>query len=335
MVHEPAHDPVVRQELQNESLSIDSTTVSPFRWRSRPHGIAVLIERLVVFPTIGLLRLAVVFLLALFAAPYCVIVTLGASETTRPHPLRRLLLQPLRAACRAFLWSLGYWWIKIDDRRDGAARRAPERILIAAPHTTILDPIVLAYLELPCSVARKEVKSMPIFGAIASSLQCIYVDRDDPQSKRRAIASIKARTIEEGWPPLLIFPEGACTNGDSLISFKPGAFLPGAPVQPVVLHYAGGVALPAGSAREANIRIFLAALHLRNELRVTYLPPYRPTEAEVRDPALFARGVRDVMAEARGLPCCEASFRDQGTSNSEFAANPNPTRHNPHEREEG
>lgn len=313
-----ADEPARRDSMPGWRGSQASSCVAPFRWRPRPHGVAVILERLCVVPTVGVLRLVVVLLLALFTAPYCVLATLGARETTRPHPVRRLLLQPLRVACRAFLWSLGFWWIAIDDRRDHAARRAP--ILVAAPHCTILDPVVLAYLELPCSVARKELKSMPIFGAIASSLQCIFVDRADPQSKRQAVASIKARTLEGGWPPLLVFPEGACSNGDSLIGFKPGAFLPGEPVQPVILQYAGRVELPAGTAREANIRIFLSALHLRNQLRVTYLPPYRPSEAEVRDPALFARGVRDVIAEARGLPCCEASFRDQSLLDSEFAA---------------
>jgi len=31
----------------------------------------------------------------------------------------------------------------------------------------------------------------------------------------------------EGWPRLLVFPEGTCTNQKALISFKSGAFNPG------------------------------------------------------------------------------------------------------------
>ena len=35
----------------------------------------------------------------------------------------------------------------------------------------------------------------------------------------------------------MLFPEGTCTNRSCLIQFKPGAFYPGAPVQPVVVRY--------------------------------------------------------------------------------------------------
>lgn len=36
---------------------------------------------------------------------------------------------------------------------------------------------------------------------------------------------------------ILIFPEGTCTNRSCLITFKPGAFYPAVPVQPVLLRY--------------------------------------------------------------------------------------------------
>lgn len=36
---------------------------------------------------------------------------------------------------------------------------------------------------------------------------------------------------------IIIFPEGTCTNRSCLITFKPGAFYPGVPVQPVCIRY--------------------------------------------------------------------------------------------------
>lgn len=36
---------------------------------------------------------------------------------------------------------------------------------------------------------------------------------------------------------VLIFPEGTCTNRSCLITFKPGAFYPGVPIQPVCIRY--------------------------------------------------------------------------------------------------
>ncbi len=37
--------------------------------------------------------------------------------------------------------------------------------------------------------------------------------------------------------PMLLFPEGTTTNGRFMLPFKSGAFLAGAPLQPVVLRY--------------------------------------------------------------------------------------------------
>ena len=39
-----------------------------------------------------------------------------------------------------------------------------------------------------------------------------------------------------GWPQLMIFPEGSTSNRKALMSFKPGAFVPGKPVQPVLIR---------------------------------------------------------------------------------------------------
>ena len=39
------------------------------------------------------------------------------------------------------------------------------------------------------------------------------------------------------YPPLLIFPEGALTNGKVLIQFRAGAFDAEVPVTPVVIEY--------------------------------------------------------------------------------------------------
>merc|ERR1712176_894077 len=47
------------------------------------------------------------------------------------------------------------------------------------------------------------------------------------------------KASERTFPPVLIFPEGTTTNGLSLLRFKSGGFLAGAPVQPVVLTYGG------------------------------------------------------------------------------------------------
>ena len=68
--------------------------------------------------------------------------------------------------------------------------------------------------------------------------QPVYVRRDDPNSRQNTIKEIVRRaTSNDDWQQVLIFPEGTCTNRSGLITFKPGAFYPGVPVQPVCIRY--------------------------------------------------------------------------------------------------
>lgn len=76
------------------------------------------------------------------------------------------------------------------------------------------------------------------FPELIDYAQPIYVCREDPNSRQTTIKEIIERAnSKEDWPQILIFPEGTCTNRTSLIQFKPGAFYPGVPIQPVLVRY--------------------------------------------------------------------------------------------------
>ncbi|EMP42579.1 Lysophosphatidylcholine acyltransferase 1 [Chelonia mydas] len=74
--------------------------------------------------------------------------------------------------------------------------------------------------------------------ALIKYIRPVFVSRSDQDSRRKTVEEIKRRAQSDGkWPQIMIFPEGTCTNRSCLITFKPGAFIPGVPVQPVVLRY--------------------------------------------------------------------------------------------------
>ena len=52
-----------------------------------------------------------------------------------------------------------------------------------------------------------------------------------------AKAIIERYQENKGWPQLLICPEGMTTNRKALLPFKRGAFLPGKPIQPILIRY--------------------------------------------------------------------------------------------------
>ena len=186
------------------------------------------------------------------------------------------------------------------------------------------------------AISKAAVKHIPIIGTLAMAVQTIFVDRKDPQARSKAAAALKERGsaagAAAGWPPVLIFPEGTCTNGQALISFKAGAFAIGAPVQPVVLRYPHEYCDPS-AADTGYDRLLLLMLQVYNRLEVTYLPVVAPTAAEqeiiasadaMRD-KLVQVDVHDVLGESEVAENRPALLQtqarlDAGAANFEVAA---------------
>ena len=256
------------------------------------------------------LRLAVLIGATAIGAITTSVLTLGADLTKPLPPLRRLLISgTTRLTARAGLWALGYWWITVDKRPGSGGAH----VLVAAPHYSLLDAFFFGYYEAPSAISKAAVKHIPIIGTLAMAVQTIFVDRKDPQARSKAAAALKERGsaagAAAGWPPVLIFPEGTCTNGQALISFKAGAFAIGAPVQPVVLRYPHAYCDPS-AADTGYDRLLLLMLQLYNRLEVTYLPVVSPTAAEQADAKLFASAVRALMAKELGVGQTQHSYSD-------------------------
>eukprot|EP00356_Strombidium_inclinatum_P015694 CAMPEP_0170499302 /NCGR_PEP_ID=MMETSP0208-20121228/30907_1 /TAXON_ID=197538 /ORGANISM="Strombidium inclinatum, Strain S3" /LENGTH=69 /DNA_ID=CAMNT_0010776811 /DNA_START=668 /DNA_END=877 /DNA_ORIENTATION=+ len=60
--------------------------------------------------------------------------------------------------------------------------------------------------------------------------------------------------------PLVVYPEGAASNGDFLTSFKSGTFKSLAPVKPFVLKYSGSKSVcQTGMNLYTNAYLFMAS----------------------------------------------------------------------------
>jgi len=112
------------------------------------------------------------------------------------------------------------------------------------------------------------------------------------------------------FPRVLLFPEGTTTNGRFLISFQHGAFIPGYPVQPVVVRYPhvhfdqswGNISLVA--------LMFKMFTQFHNFMEVEYLPIVYPPEIKQENALHFAENTSYAMAHALNVLPTSYSYAD-------------------------
>ncbi|XP_076060728.1 lysophosphatidylcholine acyltransferase isoform X2 [Oratosquilla oratoria] len=211
---------------------------------------------------------------------------------------------------RMMMRCFGFHWVKQKGRM---ASKAEAPILVAGPHSSFFDAFIIFWSQVPCLVNRIENLQLPLFGKYINYTQPVYVWREDPNSRQNTIQEIKRRaTSEQNWPQVVIFPEGTCTNRSCLITFKPGAFYPGVPIQPVVIRYNNRVDSLTwtwdGPGALKMLWITLCQFH--NNCEIEYLPVYTPSEEEKNDAKLYAHNVRQVMADALGIPVADYTYDD-------------------------
>jgi lyso-ornithine lipid O-acyltransferase len=111
--------------------------------------------------------------------------------------------------------------------------------VLVANHVSYIDPLVLAALT-PCvAIAKHEVGAWPMIGARLRELGVQLVDRTSAHSGARALRGA-LRALGHG-VPVLNFPEGTTTCGDTVLPFRTGIFgiaqIAGVPIVPAAIVY--------------------------------------------------------------------------------------------------
>lgn len=138
----------------------------------------------------------------------------------------------LRDACGAVLDVH-----RVEVRLRGCWPEEPA--LFVANHVSWLDPLVLL-AQAPCAaVAKAEVESWPVVGAVGRSAGALFLRRGDAHSGARVLRGM-LRTLAAG-VSVLNFPEGTTTEGDDVLEFRTGSFgiarRAGVPVVPLAVRY--------------------------------------------------------------------------------------------------
>ncbi|XP_010373285.1 lysophosphatidylcholine acyltransferase 2 isoform X1 [Rhinopithecus roxellana] len=258
------------------------------------------------------IRVLLVALILLLAWPFAAISTVCCPEKPT-HPVtgwrRKITQTALKFLGRAMFFSMGF----IVSVKGKIASPLEAPVFVAAPHSTFFDGIACVVAGLPSMVSRNENAQVPLIGRMLRAVQPVLVSRVDPDSRKNTINEIIKRTTSGGeWPQILVFPEGTCTNRSCLITFKPGAFIPGVPVQPVLLRYPNKLDTVTWTWQGYTFfqLCMLTFCQLFTKVEVEFMPVQVPNDEEKNDPVLFANKVRNVMAEALGIPVTDHTYED-------------------------
>uniref|UniRef100_A0A8C9BYK7 Lysophosphatidylcholine acyltransferase 4 n=1 Tax=Phocoena sinus TaxID=42100 RepID=A0A8C9BYK7_PHOSS len=259
------------------------------------------------------IRVLLAFIVLFLLWPFAWLQVAGLTEEQLQEPItgwrKTVCHNGVLGLSRLLFFLLGFLRIRVRGQR---ASRLQAPVLVAAPHSTFFDPIVLLPCDLPKVVSRAENLSVPVIGALLRFNQAILVSRHDPASRRRVVEEVRRRATSGGkWPQvgkrvfrlprLLCAPEEASFSSRPL---PPTAFclIAGVPVQPVLIRY-------PNSLFSLRLKVlWLTASQPCSIVDVEFLPVYRPSREESRDPTLYANNVQRVMAQALGIPATECEF---------------------------
>ncbi len=178
------------------------------------------------------LRLPLVIMLLLFGAPwiYCAVLW----DRARNQPLQAgAARRALQLWCRWVCRLLGIRFaIGGEPLLDGP-------VLVAANHISWLDiPCVAAFWPLGF-LSKAEVRGYPLIGPVATALGTLYIERGGPGAAAEAGEHMRRRLV--AGRPVLFFPEGTTSDGNTLLPFRPRLFQAaidaGVPVQPLSIDY--------------------------------------------------------------------------------------------------
>jgi 1-acyl-sn-glycerol-3-phosphate acyltransferase len=124
----------------------------------------------------------------------------------------------------------------------------PSRGLLVCNHLSYIDVLALSAIA-PCVfVAKRQVRSWPLFGRLARFGATIFVDRDRPSDTGRASTQL-ARALAAGIV-VVLFPEATSSNGSTVLAFRSALFQPAVQLNQAVSTAHISYAVDGGSVEQ-------------------------------------------------------------------------------------
>ena len=178
----------------------------------------------------------------------------------------------------------------------------PRSGLLVCNHLTYLDVIALSAL-VPCAfVAKREVRTWPLFGWMARAAGTIFVDRDRRSTTGRGNEQIRL-ALESGLL-VVLFAEGTSSDGSTVLPFKSSLLQPAiqsqVPIATAGLDYHlnyGSVADEVCYWRDMTLLSHL--LNLFGKPAISAAVHFSPAQVRADDRKLLARQLRAQVMRLR------------------------------------
>ena len=190
-------------------------------------------------------------------------------------------------------------------------------------HTCAYDMVISMALFGTGFVAKIGVTKTPVIGPLLLTLQSIFVDRSNTNSKNNITDEIIQRQKDffEGKPvmPFMIFPEGTTNSGRYLLPFKRGAFNSLLPVKATIIkpNLYENYHLAVGSS-DVGCNYLMSLSKLYNKVEYYELPIIAPNDYMFNNFGhlgkekweIFANVSREIMCELGGFQKSEFGLKD-------------------------
>jgi len=239
--------------------------------------------------------------------------------------LRRCAERQFAWGCKGLSMSCACYAFEIYGAEHLKWVRKPGQHPIICPnHISLVEVFNLHWLTGGMSgVMAKSQLSIPFMSTCVGALDLVIIDPKDPENKEKVKALIRKFTQNEAEGKIhpfsrafTIYPEGVTSGQFGLWRFNLGAFEPGVTVLPCVQrfpykHYNPGWVSNSklNPGNDLPMMLLWCMSQFTIPYQVKFLPPWEPSDAELKDAALFANNMQNYMAVQLGCKKTATSYK--------------------------
>ncbi|KAG9394140.1 Acyltransferase [Carpediemonas membranifera] len=219
------------QAMVTDDFNSCFMTRTPQQWNWNLYLMPLWLCGMVIRMFLWVIRLSVFLFSAAIFVPSFMAVGLFPLKVAAKHVIQRKMIQ-MEARV------INLTWFAVIKYHGVIPRRRPNQIFVCN-HTTLIDFVLLESLMPFATVGQKQGGWIGfIQNRILACMEPLWFDRLVAKQRALLTTQLKERVSDDTKIPILVFPEGVCTNNTSTVQFKRGAFdVPDVEICPIAIKY--------------------------------------------------------------------------------------------------